>query len=346
MKIRLRPLHEQVVVITGASSGIGLATAREATRRGARVVLVGRDGDALARVADELRAEGGDAVHAEADVADAAALRAAAELAVRTYGRIDTWISNAGVSIYGRLEDTPLEDARRVFETNYWGVVHGAMAALPHLKANGGALITIGSIASDRAIPLQGHYSASKHAVKGFTDALRVELEKEGAPVQVTLVKPGAIDTPYPRHARNLLPHEPRNPPPVYAPEVVADAILFCAAHPRRSVTVGGGGRLLGMMGMMGMMAPRLADRMFAATMFEGQQREEPTRPGRRDALYQPPRTAGDTRGDHPGHVSRSSLYTAASLRPGRTLLAVAAVGVGVALAANAGSFRAAPAPN
>jgi NAD(P)-dependent dehydrogenase (short-subunit alcohol dehydrogenase family) len=126
------------------------------------------------------------------------------------------------VSFYGRLTEVALEDMRQLFEVNFWGMVYGARAALPRLRGSGGALINIGSIVSDRAIPLQGAYSASKHAVKGFTDALRVELEEEGAPISVTLIKPSSIDTPYFQHAKNYMEVEPKPPAPVYAPEVVS----------------------------------------------------------------------------------------------------------------------------
>lgn len=243
MQPRLKPIDEQVIVITGASSGIGLVTARMAARQGAKVVLAARDRDALAQVAEEIRADGGDAIHCVADVADADALRRVADAAVRSYGRIDSWVNNAGVAIIGKLLDTAPDDHRRLFETNYWGVVNGSLAAIPHLRQNGGALINIGSVLSDRAIPLQGAYVATKHAVKGFTDALRMELEAEGAPISVSLIKPAAVDSLYEDHALNLLDAEPNNPPPVYAPEVVAKAILHCTRRPMRDLYVGGGAK-------------------------------------------------------------------------------------------------------
>ena len=227
MDVKLKKLSEQVMVITGATSGIGLVTAREAARRGAKLVLAARSEGALGRLAGEINAAGGEAVHAAADVGREEDVRRIAETALARFGRVDTWVNNAGVSIYGRIVDTPVEDMRRLFETNFWGVVYGSRVAAEILRQRGGALINVGSVLSDRAIPVQGVYSASKHAVKGFTDALRMELEEEGAPVSVTLIKPSTIDTPYTKHAKNLLEDkEPALPPPVYAPETVAEAIL------------------------------------------------------------------------------------------------------------------------
>ena len=232
-------------MITGASSGIGLTTARLAAERGAQVVLAARSADGLWQAADEIRARGGEAACVVADVADEREVRRIAEVALGRFGGFDTWVNNAGVSVYGRIEEVPLDDQRQVFETNYWGTVHGCRVALEHLRHRGGALINIGSVLSERAFPLQGAYSASKHAIKGFTDALRMELMHEGAPVSVTLIKPAAIDTRYAHHARNYLPMQPQNPPPLYAPEVVAEAILHAAEQPVRELTVGGSGRLL-----------------------------------------------------------------------------------------------------
>jgi NAD(P)-dependent dehydrogenase (short-subunit alcohol dehydrogenase family) len=333
MKVSLKPVGEQVVVITGASSGIGLATAEMAARDGARVVLTSRDEVDLEQAVTRIRGAGGQAIHVPADVADFDAMKRVAATTLREFGTFDTWVNNAGVSIYGRLQDVGLMDARRLFETNYWGVVHGTLAALPQLKAHGGALINVGSVLSDTGYPLQGHYTASKHAVKGFTDSLRLEIESAHAPVSVTLIQPAAIDTPYPEHAKSYLGVEPKHTPPVYAPEVVARAILACAERPARNVLVGGGAKLLNTIERF---TPRMGDR-FKEASAEGQRSDRPAR--FEDTLFSPRPGDARVRGTYPGHVMTSSAYTTARLRRGRTLLGLAAVGAAVALLDRAGVF-------
>ena len=240
MEPNLKPLDQQVMVITGASSGIGLATALAAARQGASLVLAARSKDTLDDIAALIGEHGGQAVAVEADVGERADVERIAAAAMKRFGRIDTWVNDAGVSIYGRLDQVADEDSERLFKTNFWGVVHGSLVALPHLRKSGGALINVGSEVSEAALPLQGIYAASKHAVKGFTDALRVELEADDAPVSVTLVQPTAVDTPYPEHAGNYLSQEPKLPSPLIEPEKVAAAILEAATDPIQTVKVGG----------------------------------------------------------------------------------------------------------
>ena len=192
MRIDLLPVGEQVIVITGASSGSGFVTAKQAAQRGACVVLSARNGDDLARAVEEIRHEGGRAVHITADVADPHQVETIAEAAIRAFGRIDTWVNNAAVSMYGRVNELSTEDMRRQMDINFWGQVYGSRVAVKHLRARGGAVINVGSALPDRAILLQGVYCAAKHALKAFTDTLRMELEDEGAPISVTLVKPAS----------------------------------------------------------------------------------------------------------------------------------------------------------
>jgi short-subunit dehydrogenase len=308
MKYKLKPLEQQVMVITGASSGIGLVTARMAARRGARVVLAARSEEALEEICADI---GPNAAYVAADVGKEEDLQRVAELACARFGSFDTWVNNAGVSIYGRLLDIPIEDQRKLFETNFWGVVYGSRIACQYLRGHGGALINIGSTVSDRAIPLQGIYSASKHAVKGFTDALRMELEEENSPISVTLIKPAGIATPYIDHAKNYMDRKPSLPPPVYAPENVAEAILHAAETPVRDLFVGSGGKG---MSAMGHYAPRLMDKYMESSMFESQKREEPEE-RRPDGLYGATNDPRE-RGPYPGHVQETSFYTKAVMNP------------------------------
>lgn len=321
-----KPLDEQVIVITGGSSGIGLATARMAARAGARVVLASRNAEALAAIQEEIEASGGEATHVVADVGRREDVQAIADKAVQRFGGFDTWVNDAGISIYGRLEEVSDEDHDRLFQTNFWGVVYGSLVAVPTLRRRGGAIINLGSIASDLAIPLQGMYSASKHAIRGFTDALRSELDLDRAPVSVTLIKPAAIDTPFPQHARNYLDREPKLPAPVYHPDEVAHAILHAAVYPQREIIVGGGGRA-----MTGLkkLAPGTFDRL-GGVMAGQQLRAEPPRDPN-GALHHPTQD-GHVRGDHPGMVRHTSTYTRAKLHP----LTTGAVMAGVGLAAAA----------
>jgi NAD(P)-dependent dehydrogenase (short-subunit alcohol dehydrogenase family) len=323
--MKLKPLDQQVIVITGGTSGIGLATARRAAERGARVVLCSRNESELQETVDQIGRTGGTAHAVVADVSNLDDMDRLATAAVERFGALDTWVNNAGVSFYGRLTEVVVEDMRQVFEVNFWGTVYGSRAAVSRLRGAGGALINMGSIVSDRAIPLQGAYSASKHAVKGFTDALRMELEQERAPISVTLIKPSAIDTPYFEHAKNYMEVEPKPPAPVYAPEVVANAILRAAEHPVRDITIGGGGRLLTALGTA---LPRLTDFYMERGMFRAQRSDTPAA-ARAGNLYRPSGQENLERGVYTGHVRRSSMYTRAAMSPGKALLAA---GLGLAV--------------
>jgi short-subunit dehydrogenase len=275
MSPTLRPLDQQVIVVTGASSGIGLATAITAASRGARVVLAARSEHTLADVVRRIQGHGGQALFVAADIADRRQVEAVADAAIHHFGRIDTWVNNAGVAIYGKLEEVGDDDSRRLFDVNFWGVVNGSLVALPHLKQRGGALINIGSEVSEAVIPLQGMYSASKHAVKGFTDALRIEVEElDKAPVSITLVQPTAVDTPYPQHARNYMQKEPKLPDPQIDPQRVADAILDAACHPRRAVKVGA---MAHVNTAVAKVAPSIGDKL-SAKQADRQQYDEPPR--------------------------------------------------------------------
>lgn len=284
MTLSLKPVSEQVIVVTGASSGIGLATAWLAAARGARLVLAARSERTLNQVVKRIRSAGGDAICVVADVSRRADLERVAQAAIEQFGAIHSWVNNAGVSVYGRLEEVTEEDARRIFDVNFWGVVNGSMVALPYLRRRGGALINVGSEVSEAVAPLQGIYSASKHAVKGYTDALRVELLAEPEPrVSITLIQPTAVDTPFPQHARNYMVEEPQLPSPQIDPNVVADAILKAAQTPERDVKVGS---MAVLKTATAKLAPSLGDKL--ATKLIEQQKSELSPRDPEGTLYKP----------------------------------------------------------
>ncbi len=272
-----KPLNEQVIVITGASSGIGLCTALLAAERGAQVVLLARSGQTLDEIVQAIAVEGGRAHAMTVDVSDREALQRTLIEILTLHGRIDTWVNNAGVAIYGKLDQVTEADSKRLFEINFWGVVNGSLLALPALQSAQGTLINVGSEVSEAVVPLQGMYSASKHAVKGFTDALRVEYEHvDEAPVSIVLIQPTAVNTPYPQHARNYLPSEPKLPSPLIDPHRVAEAILEAAVEGGRNIKVGAMAHLNTATSNM---LPALADRMSALQAKRQQHDQAPRDP-------------------------------------------------------------------
>ena len=283
MKLTLKPLDEQVMVITGASSGIGLVTAKHAAQRGACVVLAARNEHDLQDATEDIRRSGGRAVYAAADVADR---RRLTPLPRRRCGSSDASTPGSTTrqcrcTVGSWTSRSTTCDARW---TSITGVrCTGRATAVQHLRRSGGALINVGSALSDRAIPLQGGYCAAKHALKAFTDALRMELEETGLPIAVTLVKPASIDTPFFEKARTYLGVEPQPVPPVYSPEVVSEVILHAAQHPLRELIAGGSGAKLSA----ARFAPRLADLYMERWTFDSQGTDKPA-DGRADNLYDP----------------------------------------------------------
>ena len=325
--MKLKKLNEQIIVITGATSGIGLTTARAAAKAGAKLILVARNETALRELTDEIKAAGGQAVYAAGDVADEATLKRAADLAKENFGGFDTWVNNAGGAVYGRLTDVPVEDMRRLFETNFWGVVNGSLVAAEHLRSKGGAIINLGSEVSDAPVPLQTVYSSSKHAVKGFTDTLRMELEGDELPISVSLIKPTAIHTPFPENAKNYLPYEPQLPPPLYAPELVAEAILYCAENPKRDFFVGGMAKAHSSMALN---APRAYDKMNEMILNSAQDSGETSEPNRPDGLYQPNSKLNE-RGSQDRFVREHSVYQQTNLHPLISVGLLLGAGFGIA---------------
>lgn len=324
--MKLKPIHEQVVVLMGATSGIGLATAHELARQGARVVIGGRDQAAVDNAVNEIRAIGGEAtgVYVE-DVANFDQVRAAADQAAQTYGRIDTWVHLAGVSLYSRFEDTKPDEFRRLLEVNLLGQIYGALAALPYLKREGrGALIHVSSVEAKRSLPFQAAYAASKRGIPGFLDSLRLELQEEGVPISVTNIMPAGINTPLFNKALTRIGVTPRGVPPVYSPEVVAKAILYAATHPVRDMYAGGAGRQLGMLQKF---APAAGDRVARMVGFRGQRTEMPESPGSPHNLYQHMPGYDQVRGEvGQGEKSYSMMTWMRTHSLARNLLAAAAV--------------------
>jgi len=332
--MKLKKISEQTIVITGATSGIGLTTARMAAEKGARVVLIARNEDALRRLSEEINANGGQAIYYAADVADENELREAATKTYAQFGAFDTWVNNAGGSVYGRIMEVPTDDLRRLFETNVWGVVNGSRVAVEHLRGRGGALINVGSEVSDAVIPIQGMYAASKHAVKAFTEALRMELEADGFPISVSLIKPTAIHTPFPENAKNYLEYEPQLPPPVYAPELVAEAILYCAENRTPEFFVG---EMAKIHSTMTKFAPRSSEKVNELMIDSFQNSGEPARANRPDGLYETNSNLRE-RGARDRWVVETSLYQKSQMHP--VLTGALAVGAGLGLAAWLGSRK------
>lgn len=333
--MKLKNINEQTMVITGATSGIGLTTARIAAEQGANLVLIARNEDALRKLTNELNANGsGRVIYVAADVADENALREAANRAKAEFGGFDTWVNNAGGAIYGKISEVSNEDSRRLFETNYWGVVYGSRIAVEHLRERGGALINLGSEVSDMAVPLIGMYAASKHAVKGFTDAFRMEIEADKLPISVTLIKPTAIHTPFPENAKNYMPFEIQLPPPVYAPELVAEAIIYCSQNPTRDFFVGG---MAAAHSAMATYAPYLTDKFMAMSGESQQDSGQPRNPNRHDGLYETNSNLRE-RGSQERFVMEESVYQRAKIHP--YLTGAIAIGAGLGLAALFGSRK------
>lgn len=232
-----KPLCDQTIVITGASNGIGLATAFLAAKKGANVVLAAPNGEALDGPVKKILKSGGKAIAVITDVSNEKEMQNLRNQAFHNFGSIDTWINNAGTSIYGYLLDSDFEEEKKIFDTNFWGTKIGSVLAVKAMKEKGGVLINLGSEVSVAAQPLLGIYSASKHAVKAFTEALRSELRDCNIPVEVCLIRPTAIDTPFSEHSFNRIEEG-------HHPDIAAEAILKCAENPQRDVYVGGPARL------------------------------------------------------------------------------------------------------
>lgn len=309
-----RPLRDQSVVVIGASSGIGRATATTLARRGANVVCAARGVRALDTLIAEITTFGGSAIAVPTDISDPAAVAALADRSEDYFGRIDTWINLAAVAVWGRIDHITDEEFDRVMRVNFLGQVHGVHAALPALRrAGGGTIIGIASMEAIRAVPMHAPYTASKWAVRAFYDVLRMELAQEGAPIAVCTILPAAIDTPFFEHSRNgRLGVRPKPPAPVYAPQIVADAIVHTIEHPQREVAVGGSavGLVLGQRLFPALVDAALSLRRFGVGWFLTDRPDSG-----RDNVDAPVSEPGQVHGNHPGRVWRRSLVTQTLMR-------------------------------
>lgn len=277
-------------MVTGASAGVGRATVRALARRGARIGLLARGREGLEAAQREVLALGGQALALQTDVSDMDQVEAAACAVEDLFGPIDVWINNAMVTVLSRIRDTTADEFRRVTEVTYLGTVHGTLAALRRmLPRDRGAIVQVGSALAHRGIPFQSAYCAAKHAIQGFCESLQAELLYDGSAVKLTMVQLPALNTPQFEWLRNRLPNRAMPVPPIFQPEVAADAILWSIDHHRREVLVGGptvkavwGSKL----------APSVALGYLVRHGYEGQQTHEPEDPARLDNLWTP--VAGD----------------------------------------------------
>ena len=337
-RTRRPPLHEQVVVITGASQGIGRETATELARRGASVVVAARNEVALHTLSADIERSGGQVEAVVADVTDYAAVEDIATRAMARFGRIDTWVNNAGVSVYGHVDEVQPDEMARVVQVNLLGPIFGSMVALSRMKTQGhGTIINVGSALSERAVPLQSGYVASKHGVAGFTEALRLELKQSAPGIDVVLILPSSINTPLFNFARSKLGVMPMPIPPIYQPAVVAEAIAHAAEHGGREIVVGGWGKLL-------VLAQGLSSSLVDRYMVQGRRAEkqqETRRPDdRRDNLFEPSTGPGSPHGEFGADAKPVSIYTRElELHPARKrILALAAVLAGITLVRKVGN--------
>jgi short-subunit dehydrogenase len=328
------PVKNKVVVVTGASAGVGRAAVRCFAKRGADVALIARGRDGLEAAAREVEAQGGRALVLPLDVADAGAVERAADEIERSLGPIEVWVNDAMVSVFARFMDVTAEEVRRVTEVTYLGYVHGTQAALRRmLPRDRGTVVQVGSALAYRSIPLQSAYCAAKHAIHGMTESIRTELRHDRSRVHITEVQLPAVNTPQFTWSRAKLPNHPQPVPPIFQPEVIADAIVYAAEHRRREIWLAWPAieAILS-----DKMAPRLGDRYLARAGFEGQQTGVPLRPDRPDDLYEPVPGDFGARGEFDANARSFSLAWWLSKHRAALLTGALALAAGGALAQRA----------
>lgn len=325
MKITLKPIAVQVVVVFGASSGIGRLAALDFAKRGAKVVVAARSEAGLKSLVEEIEADGGEAFYLLADAADYEQVKAVADKTIERFGRLDTWIHSAGAFIFATVEKTEPEEYKRLIEVNLLGQIYGAKAALPHLKKSGGALIHVTSVEAWRSVPFQSAYGASKHGINGFVQALRVELAHDEVPVSVTQILPAAINTPIYDKGRNKMPFKPRPVPPIYHPQIVSDAILFAAENPTTDLIAGGAG--VGVV-LSERISPRFAEWLSGLIGFVGQKSSEKQIGEFAGSLFEPLGKFDTVEGRFSGEQLKSDPITWLSTHPAAKNVLLAAGGI------------------
>ena len=287
-----KPLNEQVVVISGAASGIGRATARRFATKGARLVVGGRSAAGIDAIVAEIKAGGGVIAGMEVDVSHREQVEALAAFALESHGRIDTWVNNAGVSIYGRFDQIPEDEVRRLFDVNLMGTVYGMWTALPILRAGGGGtIINLASVVGKRGLPLQNFYSSSKFAIIGLTEAVRIELKTQKDNIGLCAICPPSIDTPFYDNAVTRMGFTPKPLPVVLSADRVARDIVKCAVRPRREVWVGLVGKAF--VGL-SVLFPWMMDQFILSLGFQAQLTAEPKSPDGEAALFHPTSLTGE----------------------------------------------------
>lgn len=278
-----RQFEGKVVVVTGASSGVGRAIARAFGAEHARVGLLARGRDGLSAAAEEIRRAGGEAILLPCDVSSAAEVDAAADEVMHRWGRIDVWVNDAMISVFSPVAEMTADEYRKVTAVDYLGTVYGTLAALRIMRRqNEGTIIQIGSALVYRSIPLQSAYCASKAAVRGFTDSLRCELRHDRSPVRVSMLQLPAVNTPQFDVVRSRLPNEAQPVPPIYQPEVIARAVLYAARRHPRELWIAGSA-IKAIVGQR--FLPGLADRYLGRVGYRAQQTNEPRPPDQPDNI-------------------------------------------------------------
>jgi NAD(P)-dependent dehydrogenase (short-subunit alcohol dehydrogenase family) len=336
-EVRKKPLNEQVVVVTGASSGLGRAIARLAGERGAKVVVTARNAPALDNAVAEIEASGSEALAVPGDVAVQDDVARVVEQAVDRFGRIDTYVANAIVTVYAETYRYEPEELRRVLDVNFYGQVYGYWAVLPHLRESRGTFLSINSALAYRGMPLQGAYCASKAALRAFFESARVEIRKQGWDVAISVILPGAINTPQFDRDRQKIGYQPQPVPPIYQPEPHAEAALYCCEHPIRELPVSWGAQKL-LWGQK--LSPRAGDLMLLRMGWKSQHTGEPKLVDSPDNLFE---TLPDDPGAHgrfDEESRRSTAWTALRLALTSKKAALTLVGLGAPVAARAFASR------